>query len=94
MGNPLVIPNHHDASADFTVERGDYIGLFENEHGEQMVLVANATRATLYVGDAEWTAYEVALDRPLRCVLSDDEAAWLRACMDAVYRRRTHGPWR
>ena len=93
MSEPLLtIRNHHspacgDPPIVNEVDRGTYIGYFENQHGEQWIYTCNRKtgEAVLRGGDVGW-------DTPLSVVngevdglnLSHDEKLWLEACHAAA----------
>jgi len=63
-----------------------YYGYFENEYGEQWVLVYDPKerRGILRGGDAGWeNEYEV-VDGAVDVILSPAEQAWMRACLKAA----------
>lgn len=87
----LQIRNNHTAACGTPpyVEGllGQYVGYFENEHGEQMIFVFDRQGKTgcLYAGDAHWeTTYKVVDGVVPGMILSSMEGQWLRACWMAV----------
>ena len=63
-----------------------YYGYFENEYGEQWVLVYDPKerRGILRGGDAGWeNEYEVE-DGAVHVILSPAEEAWVQACLKAA----------
>jgi hypothetical protein len=106
MGNDfLTVQNQHVPECGrlpgWACERpeGAYFGYYENEHGEQWVLVATAEKALLAGGDCGWeTTYE--LRNPPWAEIRDRrfpswptlnmiprEQAWLEACLSACAQR-------
>ena len=67
-------------------EAGKYYGYFENEYGEQWVLVYDRReqRGVLRGGDAEWEKEYEVVEGNVPLVLSPPERAWLHACLKAV----------
>ncbi len=64
-----------------------YHGYFENEHGEQWVLIVDRAtkRGILRGGDSGWDEeYEITDGRPSDLVLSPSEQAWLKSCWHAA----------
>ena len=76
-----------------TIERGkgDYVGYFENEYGEQAVFhySASSRRAILHHCDLGWEPHEVIDGRVPDIILNDPERAWLTACWVASAIQRT-----
>ena len=78
-----------DCGAPPAIVNGDanlYHGYFENEHGEQWVLVIDRTTKVgiLRGGDSGWDKeYDINSSRP-DIVLSGAEQEWLRACWYAA----------
>jgi hypothetical protein len=92
MSEPLLtIRNHHvPGSGDPTPidsESGNqYIGYFENAHGEQWVYVFDRVQevATLRGGDIGWdNAVEVKDDGGAELTLGHEEQLWLYVCIEA-----------
>ena len=65
---------------------GKYYGFFENEYGEQWVLVYDPSehRGVLRGGDAEWEKEYEVVEGNVPLVLSPAERAWLEACLKAI----------
>jgi hypothetical protein len=90
----LEIDNAHaaDSGDPPSVDTADYLGYFENNHGEQWVFVGDRAKGTaaLWGGDAGWakchqiTADQMAPD----VVLNSEESSWLMACWAALLHRR------
>jgi len=87
----LQISNHHAASCGtpprIEKREGQYLGYFENKHGEQMIFVFDRRSGTgrLYAGDAGWeTPYEVVDGVVAELTLELEEGLWLRACWEAA----------
>jgi hypothetical protein len=62
------------------------LGYFENEHGEQAILVYDRTRraGTLLLGDAGWVRPHAVVEAVAGVVLGAAERAWLAACWKAA----------
>ena len=87
----LQISNHHVASCGtpprIEEQAGQYLGYFENQYGEQMILVFDQCTRTgrLYAGDAGWEKpYEVVDGVAQELILTPEEGLWLRACWEAA----------
>jgi hypothetical protein len=68
-----------------------YLGYFENQHGEQAVFVydRDARQAIVYVGDAGWDAPHRVVDGAVPdLILSETERLWVRACWQATMETR------
>jgi hypothetical protein len=68
-------------------EPANYYGYFENEYGEQWVLVYDRKqyRGVLRGGDAGWeNEFVVIGDDVQGVILCKSEQAWLRACLKAA----------
>jgi hypothetical protein len=69
-------------------DANQYVGYFENAHGEQALSVydRDAQTATVHLGDAGWeTAHAVVDGSSANLVLSESERLWLRACWRACH---------
>jgi hypothetical protein len=82
------VGNHHSADCG-TPPRSDdqYLGAFENQHGEQAVFVfeRHSTQGALYLGDAGWeTPYAVVDGAVPDLVLSETERLRVGACWQAA----------
>ena len=67
-------------------DANQYVGYFENPHGEQALFIydRDAQTAVVYLGDAGWdTAHAVVDGRVPDLVLNESERLWLRACWQA-----------
>ncbi|TWT66687.1 hypothetical protein [Allorhodopirellula solitaria] len=92
MSAPLLtIRNHHAAGCgdppiiDGT-GRGQYVGYFENQFGEQWIFTRNRRTgtATLRGGDMGWnTAVDVTDGTVEQLVLGESESLWLQSCLDS-----------
>jgi hypothetical protein len=88
----LSVRNHHSAECGKPPRIDDrgpsqYLGYFENQHGEQAVFVYDrvASHAIVYLGDAGWdTPYGVVDGAVPDLVLSETERLWVRACWQAA----------
>ncbi|HEY1294038.1 MAG TPA: hypothetical protein VGJ60_13245 [Chloroflexota bacterium] len=86
------VRNHHSAACGRPPNIDDrgpshYLGYFENQHGEQAVLVydRDTRQAIVYLGDAGWDAPHVVVDGAVPdLVLSETERLWVRACWQAA----------
>jgi hypothetical protein len=86
------VRNHHSATSGPPPHIDDlcpnqYLGYFENEHGEQAVFVydRDSNKAVLYLGDAGWeTQHAVVNGAVPELVLSEPERLWVRACWQAA----------
>jgi hypothetical protein len=69
-----------------------YLGYFENEHGEQAVFVYDRDSnqaAVVYLGDAGWETSHTVIDGAVPdLVLSEVERQWVRACWQAATANR------
>src|SRR5712691_6156106 len=93
-GDGLVfqVRNHHSAAAahhrtSMTSSPNQYVGYFENQYGEQAVVVydRDSSQAVLYLGDAGWETPHAVIDGIVPdLVLSETERQWLRACWQAA----------
>ena len=86
------VRNHHSADCGAPPCIDDhspsqYLGYFENQHGEQAVFVSDreSSQAMVYAGDAGWAAPCAVVDGavPDR-VFSETERLWIRACWQAA----------
>ena len=90
----LEIDNGHgaDSGQPPTLDTADYLGYFENNHGEQWVFVGDRTKktATLWGGDAGWArCHQITADQMVPdLVLNRKEAWWLMTCWAALLHRR------
>jgi hypothetical protein len=86
------VSNHHGAGSGEPPQidgdtKGRYHGYFENEHGEQAILIYDyqTGTGTLRLGDAEWhRTFPVADGRAPKVILGESEALWLKACWQAA----------
>jgi hypothetical protein len=86
------VGNHHTAASGPPPHIDDlrpnqYLGYFENEHGEQAVFAydRDSNQAVLYLGDAGWeTQHAVVNGAVPDLVLSETERLWVRACWQAA----------
>jgi hypothetical protein len=86
------VGNHHSADCGTPPRIDDhspsqYLGYFENQHGEQAVFVfeRHSTQGALYLGDAGWeTPYAVVDGAVPDLVLPETERLWVRACWQAA----------
>jgi hypothetical protein len=89
------VRNHHSASRGPSphidaVGSHQYLGYFENQHGEQAVFIYHhdSHKAVLYLGDAGWETPHAVVDGAVPdLILSDTERLWLRACWQAADRK-------
>jgi hypothetical protein len=90
----LEIDNVHaeDSGQPPSLETGDYVGYFENSHGEQWVFVGDRARKTaaLWGGDAGWAGcHLISADELVPdVVLNHDESWWLITCWAAMLHRK------
>jgi hypothetical protein len=92
----LQVGNHHTAASGPPPHIDDrspsqYLGYFENQHGEQAVFVydRDSNHAVLYLGDAGWETPHAVVDGDVPdLVLSEAERLWLRACWQAATANR------
>ena len=89
----LQISNHHTADCgippQIEEQAGQYLGYFENQHGEQMIFIFDRRSGAgrLYAGDAGWeTPCEVVDGVTKELILGPEEGLWLRACWEAATR--------
>jgi hypothetical protein len=95
------VRNHHAAECGRPphideLRANQYLGYFENEHGEQAVFVydRDASQAILYMGDAGWQTPHTVVDGAVPDpVLSETERQWVRACWQAATANNTE-VWR
>lgn len=80
----LTIASRHPQAPSFHLTADDYVGYFQNRHGEQAIFVYGEAGGRLYHGDIEWTETLVAGGEPVGLLLDPDEQAWLRACWAAA----------
>jgi len=87
----LSLGNHHAEGCGVpphvTEKPGQYVGYFENEHGEQAIFVYDrpTRQGTLYMGDYDWeTPLEVVTGGVPGLVISEGERVWLRTCWEAA----------
>ena len=86
------VHNHHSADCGTPPRIDDhspsqYLGYFENQHGEQAVFVyaRDSSQANVYRGDAGWEAPHAVVDGAMPdLVLSETERLWVRACWQAA----------
>jgi len=86
------VRNHHSASCGPSPHIDDhspsqYLGYFENQHGEQAVFVydRDSRQAIVYVGDAGWGISHAVVDGAVPdLILSETERLWVRACWQAA----------
>ena len=92
----FAVHNHHSAQCGTPPRIDDcspsqYLGYFENQHGEQAVFVCDrdSSRAMVYVGDAGWDAAYAVVDGAVPdLVLAETERLWVRACWQAATANR------
>ncbi len=92
----LQVRNHHSADCGKPPYIDDsrsnrYLAYFENQHGEQAVLVydRDSNQAVLYLGDAGWEISHTVVDGAVPdLVLSEVEQLWVRACWQAASAHR------
>ena len=67
-------------------EAHKYYGYFENEYGEQWMLIYDPKerRGILRGGDAAWEKEYLVTDGEARITMNPSEKAWLRACLKAA----------
>ena len=90
------VHNHHSADCGTPPRIDDYspsqyLGYFENQHGEQAVFVfdRDSSQAIVYIGDAGWDAPHAVVDGAVPdVVLSETERLWLRARWQAATANR------
>ena len=90
------VRNHHVAECGTPPRIDDlrpsqYLGYFENQHGEQAVFVydRDSSQAIVYIGDAGWDAPHAVIDGAVPdLVLSETERLWVRACWQAATANR------
>ena len=86
------VRNHHSADCGTPPGIDDhspsqYLGYFENQHGEQAVFVydRDSSQAVVYMGDAGWEAPHRVIDGAVPdLVLSETERLWVRVCWQAA----------
>jgi hypothetical protein len=92
----FAVRNHHSADCGRPPHIDDrspsqYLGYFENQHGEQAVFVDDraARQAVVYVGDAGWDALHRVVDGAVPdLILSEAERLWVCACWHATMETR------
>jgi hypothetical protein len=90
----LEIDNVHvaDSGQPPTLDAADYLGYFENNHGEQWVFVGDRAKRTaaLWGGDAGWAkCHQITADQMApNLVLNPEEVWWLVTCGAALLHRR------
>jgi hypothetical protein len=90
------VRNHHTAACGAPPNIDDlrsdqYLGYFENQHGEQAVFVHDhdSSQAILYPGDTGWETPHAVIDGAVpELILSETEQLWLRACWQAATMNR------
>jgi len=89
------VRNHHSVECGTPPGIDDhssqYLGYFENQHGEQAVFVydRDSNKAVLFLGDAGWESPYVVVDGAAPdLVLSEAERLWVRACWQATAYRK------
>lgn len=96
MSTPLLTirNNHTPACGDPPIVDNSancYVGYFENVHGEQWVFTYDRQTGDAYLlgGDINWNNRKVVRDGVVPDLrLTDDEAAWLRACWNSAVPRQ------
>lgn len=89
MGQEFRIPNRHGQFVPPTLwtAQGEYLSLYENAHGEQLILNVNRNTQSGHFssGDAEWELQPVSADAILPDFRFDPpELAWYIACWMAI----------
>jgi hypothetical protein len=90
------VHNHHAATSGLSPHIDDlrpnqYLGYFENQYGEQAVLVydRDSSQAVLYLGDAGWETPHTVIDGIVPDLdLSETERHWIHACWQAATANR------
>ena len=90
------IHNHHSAQCGTPPRIDDcspsqYLGYFENQHGEQAVFVydRHCGQATVSLGDAGWETPHAVVDGAVPdLILAETERLWVRACWQAATTNR------
>jgi hypothetical protein len=90
------VRNHHVAECGTPpriddLRPGQYLGYFENQHGEQAVFVydRDARQAMLYLGDTGWEKpHKVVEGAVPDLIVSETERLWVRACWQAATANR------
>jgi hypothetical protein len=88
----FTVCNHYSANCGTPPRIDDhspsqYLGYFENQHGEQAVFVydRDSRQGVLYLGDAGWEAPYAVVDGAVPdLVLSEIERLWVRVCWQAA----------
>jgi hypothetical protein len=88
----FTVRNHHPAECGTPPRVDDhslsqYLGYFENQHGEQAIFVydRDSSQAIVYIGDAGWEAPHAVVDGAVpNLVLSETERLWVRVCWRAA----------
>ena len=94
----FTVSNHHVSGEEPPEIDGDdpntYHSYFEKRYGEQSLFVfrRDSKEATLYSGDAGWTAFPVVDGQVTGLVLAPEEAIWLSACMMGVAEKSLLSP--
>ncbi len=90
------VRNHHSADCGAPPCIDDhspsqYLGYFENQHGEQAVFVydRDSRQAMVYVGDAGWQMPHTVVEGSVPdLILSETERLWVRVCWQAATANR------
>ncbi len=90
------VRNHHSAASGTPPHiddsrPGQYLGYFENEHGEQAVFVyeRDSSRAIVYQGDAGWETPHAVIDGAVPdLILSATERLWVSGCWQSATANR------
>jgi hypothetical protein len=71
---------------DVPIAPRDYVGMFENEHGERWVSIHKDQdeKRTLIGQDVGWESHPVERGRVPDLILNGPEIAWVKACWEAA----------
>jgi hypothetical protein len=89
----LTIANAHAAACGLppVIEKlpGQYIGYFENRHGEQWIFVGDPVTSTakLYGGDCDWTCFDLTNQKMSEPMMDEREQGWLISCWASLLDR-------
>lgn len=92
-GIVLTVPNTHipmsGKAPNLNASDFAYCSYFENDYGEQLVVVFDMERAWLYHGDIGWKEpLELVNGYPVGYILSDEEREWLNLCWTQIEKRK------